>query len=334
MIGQTVSHYKILEKIGEGGMGVVYRAEDVKLNRIVALKFLPPELTRDPEAKQRFIQEAQAASALDHPNICTIHDIGETNDGLLFMVMACYQGSTLKTKIEAGALAAEEAVDVAINISRGLSKAHQRTIVHRDIKPANILFAENGGVKIADFGLAKLAGQVKLTRTGTTVGTAAYMSPEQARGEEVDSRSDIWSLGAVLYEMLTGRLPFKGEHVQAVVYSILNENPEPVSSRVAGLPSEFDRLVGKCLDKDPEGRYQNADELIADLKLLILELKGFKTSFRWQATPARRRPISRIIGLVAVAIIFIAVIYNQFSKLSAPGEEQAPEPECGDKGGA
>jgi serine/threonine protein kinase len=321
MIGQTVSHYKILEKLGEGGMGVVYRAEDVKLNRMVALKFLPPELTRDPEAKQRFIQEAQAASALDHPNICTIHDIGETGDGQLFMVMACYQGSTLKAKIEAGALAAEDAVEIALNIARGLSKAHQRNIVHRDIKPANILLTEDEEVKIADFGLAKLAGQVKLTRTGTTVGTAAYMSPEQARGEDVDLRTDIWSLGAVLYEMLTGQLPFRGEHEQAVVYSILNEAPKPASSLIPKLSPEFDRLIGKCLDKNPDERYQNADELMADLKLLKLELKGFKTSFRWQAKPPRRHPALRILGLIAVVIIFIVVIYKQYAKLSGTGDQ-------------
>ena len=191
--------YKILEELGEGGMGIVYKAKDTKLDRTVALKFLPPELTRDEEAKERFIQEAKAASALDHPNICTIYEIDETKDNRMFISMACYEGESLREKIDKGLVKIEEATDIAAQIAQGLDKAHKKGIIHRDIKPANIMITEDGVVKIVDFGLAKLAGQVKLTRTGTTLGTVAYMSPEQAQGEAVDHRTDIWSLGVVLY---------------------------------------------------------------------------------------------------------------------------------------
>jgi len=215
MIGKTISHYKIIEKIGEGGMGVVYKAEDTKLKRTVALKFLPPVLSIDSEVKERFIHEAQAASSLDHPNICTIHEINETEDGQLFIVMACYEGEILKFKIDNCQLTIQESIDIAIQIAQGLTKAHEKGIIHRDIKPANIFITNDGIVKILDFGLAKLSGQIELTKTGTTVGTVAYMSPEQARGEPVDHRTDIWSLGTIIYEMLTGLLPFKGEYEQA-----------------------------------------------------------------------------------------------------------------------
>ncbi len=227
MIGKTISHYKILEKFGEGGIGVVYKAEDLKLKRIVALKFLSPDLTRDPEAKERFIQEAQAASALDHPNICNIHEIDETKpapadagDGQMFICMAYYDGETLKKKIARGQLSVDSVIDIPIQIAQGLIKAHEHGIVHRDIKPGNIMITKDGMVKILDFGLAKLAGQVRLTKTGTTIGTIAYMSPEQARGKEVDHRSDIWSYGVLLYELLTGQLPFRGEYEAAIIDEI------------------------------------------------------------------------------------------------------------------
>jgi serine/threonine protein kinase len=201
LIGQTVSHYTILEHLGEGGMGVIYKAEDLKLTRPVALKFLPPALTNDPEAKQRFVQEAKAASALDHPNICTVYEINETDDGQMFMAMACYDGETLKKKIERGPLPVERAADIARQASQGLARAHEAGIVHRDIKPANIIVTTRGEVKILDFGLAKLSGMSMMTRTGTTMGTVAYMSPEQARGEKVDQRTDLWALGVVFYQM-------------------------------------------------------------------------------------------------------------------------------------
>ncbi len=208
MIGSVVSHYKILEKLGEGGMGVVYKAEDTRLKRTVALKFLPPDLTRDPDAKERFIHEAQAASSLQHNNICVVYDIDETDDGQMFISMECLEGETLKKEIERGPLKIEEALDIAIQIARGHTKAHESGIVHRDIKPANILITSDGVAKIVDFGLAKLSGRTMLTKTGSTLGTAPYMSPEQASGGVVDHRTDIWSLGVVLYEMIAGRRPF------------------------------------------------------------------------------------------------------------------------------
>jgi len=266
MIGKTIFHFKILEKIGTGGMGVVFKAEDTKLKRTVALKFLPPELTRDSEVKERFIREAQAASAFDHPNICTIHEINETEDGQLFISMAYYEGETLGNIIERGPLKIDEALDIALQIAQGLAKAHEQNIVHRDIKPANIIITNDGVAKIVDFGLAKLAGQIKLTIEGTTLGTIAFMSPEQARGEDVDQRTDIWSLGVVLYEMLAGQLPFKGEYEQAVIYSILNEEPEPLTALRTGVPLELERIVIKALVKDPAERYQHMDEIPVDLR--------------------------------------------------------------------
>jgi serine/threonine protein kinase/tetratricopeptide (TPR) repeat protein len=267
MIGTTISHYRILEKLGGGGMGVVYRAEDIKLRRPVALKFLPQELTRDAEAKRRFIHEAQAASALQHHNICTIHEIDETPDGQIFICMDCYDGETLKEKIARGPMRVEEAVEVALQIAEGLSKAHEAGMVHRDVKPANIMVTKDGVVKIVDFGLAKLAG-TKVTKTGTTLGTAQYMSPEQARGEQVDQRADIWSLGIVLYEMLTGKHAFPGEYEQATLYAIMNEEPEPVTALRSGVPMELERIVKKCLEKNPAERHQTAADLIADLQHL------------------------------------------------------------------
>ncbi|MFC1502298.1 serine/threonine-protein kinase, partial [bacterium] len=195
MIGKTISHYRIIEELGRGGMGVVYKAQDTKLKRTVALKFLPPELTKDPEAKKRFIHEAQAASALDHSNICTIHEVDETEEGQVFIVMACYGGKTLKEKISKGPLPIEESIDIAMQIAQGLQEAHDKKIIHRDIKSANVIITDKGQVKIMDFGLAKLTGQTVLTKEGSTLGTVAYMSPEQTQGKKVDARSDIWSLG-------------------------------------------------------------------------------------------------------------------------------------------
>jgi serine/threonine protein kinase len=211
MLGQTISHYQILEKLGGGGMGVVYKAIDTRLNRTVALKFLPPDLTRDQEAIDRFINEAQAASALDHTNICTIHEIGETEEGQMFIVMAYYEGETLQQKRESSKLQVADAIDIVEQAARGLERAHEAGITHRDIKPSNLIITPRGEVKIIDFGLAKLAGQSRLTKSGSTPGTVAYMSPEQVQGKPVDHRTDIWSLGVVLYEMLHARLPFEGE---------------------------------------------------------------------------------------------------------------------------
>jgi non-specific serine/threonine protein kinase len=268
MIGQTISHYKILEKLGGGGMGVVYKAEDTKLHRTVALKFLPPELTRDEEAKKRFIHEAQAASSLDHNNICSIHQVDETDDGQIFICMNYYDGETLKKKIERCPIRLDEAIDIAIQIANGLQKAHEKGIIHRDIKPANIFITNDGIVKILDFGLAKLSGQTIISKTGSTVGTAAYMSPEQARGEIVDQRTDIWSLGVVLYEMLTGELPFRSEYEQAMIYSILNEQPKTIDLILKDFPKQLIHITEKSLEKNPELRYKNMSEVVKELEYI------------------------------------------------------------------
>jgi serine/threonine protein kinase/Tol biopolymer transport system component len=268
LVGRTLAHYRVLEYIGGGGMGVVYKAEDLRLARSVALKFLPPELTRDAEAKARFLQEARAASGLDHPNICTIHEVGETDDGRLYLAMPSYDGETLRRRIERGPLAIEEAIDIAEQIARGLAKAHRGGIVHRDIKPANLIVTDDGVVKILDFGLAKLVGAAAITRTGSSVGTPAYMSPEQARGEEVDHRTDLWSFGIVLYEMVAGRRPFRGDHDQAVLYGILNEAPKPLAELRPEAPPELGRIVEGLLSKDPADRYPTAEGPLGDLRAL------------------------------------------------------------------
>ena len=257
--------YRILREIGRGGMGIVYEARDLRLERPVALKFLAPELTLDKEAKERFIQEARAASALDHPNICTVYDIDEDSDHRMFIAMGFIDGGSLREWIERGRLEVEKAVDITRQAAEGLARAHAKGIVHRDIKPANIMLGPEGTAKIVDFGLAKLAGQVKLTRTGTTLGTLAYMSPEQARGEAADHRSDIWSLGVVLYEMLSGELPFHGEHIQGMIYSILNKAPIPLSTLRPDIPEHVADTVAKALEKDPFRRHQMIEDLIRDL---------------------------------------------------------------------
>src|SRR5574341_351425 len=267
MIGKTISHYKIIEKLGEGGMGVVYKAEDMKLKRIVALKFLPSSIMASEAEKTRFVHEAQAAAALDHPNICTIHEIDEA-DGQLSIAMAYVEGQSLKEKIAAGPLKLDEAFNIAMQVANGLQAAHEKKITHRDIKPANIMITTKGQVKIMDFGLAKLAGRSALTKAGMTLGTVAYMSPEQGRGEEVDHRTDIWSFGVVLYEMITGQRPFKGEYDQAVMYSIMNEAPEPITGLRTGVPMTLERIVNKALAKKPHERYQHCDEILVDLRSL------------------------------------------------------------------
>ena len=268
MVGETVRHYKIIEKLGGGGMGVVYKAEDTKLKRTIALKFLPPELTRDPDSKKRFINEAQAASALQHINICTIHDIDETEDGQMYIIMDYYEGETLKEKLKSGGLEIELSMEYALQIANGLQEAHKKGIIHRDIKPANIIITGKGEVKILDFGLAKSGEHTKLTKTGTTVGTVAYMSPEQAWDGEIDQRTDIWSLGVVLYEMITGQLPFKGQHEQIMLYAIMNEEPKPINDLRAGVPIELESIVNKCLAKQPTDRYQYVGEIEEDLRFL------------------------------------------------------------------
>jgi eukaryotic-like serine/threonine-protein kinase len=264
MIGQLIAHYEILEKIGEGGMGIVYKAEDTKLKRAVALKFLPPELTKDSQAKARFVQEAQAAAALDHPNICTVHEIGEA-EGATYIVMPYVKGQSLKERIEPGPLPIEEALKIAGQVAEGLKEAHENGIIHRDIKPANIMLTEKGQAKIMDFGLAKLASGADVTKTLTVMGTIAYMSPEQARGEVVDHRTDIWSFGATLYEMLTGQMPFGRKRDRALFYSILNETAETASRIRPEISQNIERIILRALEKDKSRRYQNMAELLKDL---------------------------------------------------------------------
>ncbi len=275
MIGKTISHYRILEKLGEGGMGIVYKAEDTKLKREVAIKFLPRHIAASAEERERFKIEAQAAAALNHPNIATIYAIEEIDDEM-FMVMEFIDGQELRKLLIANSqLTIENCLAYAAQIAEGLKAAHAKGITHRDIKSSNIMVTESGQVKIMDFGLAKIGGGMHLTKAGTTLGTVAYMSPEQTWGEPVDQRTDIWSFGVVLYEMLTGRLPFRGEYEQAIIYSILNDEPKPIADLRPSVPIELEQLVGKALSKNPDARYQHVDEIQVGLKNLQ---RGFKTS--------------------------------------------------------
>lgn len=290
-------------------MGEVYKAEDTKLKRLVALKFLPPHLTRDKEANERFLYEAQTASALDHQNICTIHEIAETEeDGRLFICMACYEGETLKSIIDGRGLTIEEAVDIAIQVAQGLARAHAKGIIHRDIKPGNLIVQPNGVVKIIDFGLSKLIGARDITRSKTTQGTVAYMSPEQIKGKTIDSRVDIWALGVVLYEMLTGERPFKGEVEQTVIYSILNEAPEPILSLCSDLPNELTWIINRALVKNPRERYADMQEMIADFDTIR---KHDKRSI----TPRRSTKPKKARRLLIYAAAFIAIVVGIWASM-------------------
>jgi serine/threonine-protein kinase len=318
MIGQTISHYKVLSKLGEGGMGVVYKAEDLKLHRFVALKFLPAHVS-DEDTTQRFVNEAHAVSALDHPNICAIYEIDQTPEGQMFIVMPCYEGASLQALVQKGPLDLSQAVEIASQVAKGLAKAHEKGIVHRDVKPGNILVTSDGLPKVVDFGLAKLATQTRLTRAGTTVGTVMYMSPEQARGEETDERSDIWSLGVVLYEMVTGRPPFTGEHEQAIIYSILNTPAEPLGRLKPGVPKELERIMAKALAKSPADRYQQMTEFAADLDALKETLRK-----EAKAQPVPRRGVSRrrmwiAFGVLVGAVVVAALLAKSY--LSKPQEK-------------
>jgi TolB-like protein/Tfp pilus assembly protein PilF/predicted Ser/Thr protein kinase len=301
--------YEIVEELGRGGMGIVYRAVDNKLKRTIALKFLPSEWTYDLQAKERFIREAQAAAALDHPHICTVHEIDEA-EGRMFISMAYVEGESLKTRIERGPLKLGEVMDVGMQVAEGLKEAHKKGIVHRDIKSANIMVTEKGQAKIMDFGLARMSGRALLTKEGTTMGTVAYMSPEQARGEDVDHRSDIWSLGVVLYEMLSGRLPFKGEHDQTIIHSILKEQPRPIAELRPEIPKPLQELIGKALEKSRDRRYQSMDELFSDLRSLTegIEPEGIRIRRRrakllkWKRTAVYTGLAGMIFLLAAVAL--------------------------------
>jgi tetratricopeptide (TPR) repeat protein len=316
LIGQTISHYKIVEKLGEGGMGVVYKATDTTLNRDVAIKLLPPQLKSDTQARKRFIHEARAASALNHANIAVVHEIGETPEGQVFIVMACYEGQTLKDKLADGALPLDEAIKIVCQVASGLAAAHEKGILHRDVKPANILFGSDGHAKLADFGLAKLAGQTRMTKTGTTVGTVAYMSPEQARGDDVDHRSDIHSLAVVLYELVTGRVPFEGDNDMAILYQVANADPAPASTYRSDLPPGIDTILTKALAKDPDDRYASADEFLKDLDAL----QGGRaiTGVRLR----RRRSSGWVVAASVVAGVAVTiVVYGAVSKFLMRGAE-------------
>ena len=316
MIGQTISHYKILDKLGEGGMGVVYKAEDTNLKREVAIKFLPRQIAANEEEGKRFKIEAQAAAALNHANIATIYNIEEVDDEM-FIVMEYIKGQELKDKIEAGPIPIYDTLNLAIQIAQGLQAAHEEGVVHRDIKSANIMLTLKGSVKIMDFGLAKISGKTKLTKEGTTLGTVAYMSPEQARGDEVDHRSDIFSLGVLLYEMLTGQLPFKGDYDPAITYSVMNEDPEPVTALRTGIPMELERIVSKCLEKDASGRYQNMVDLIVDLKKINEEYATAKVAPKSVRVSSRTKKMTRIsIGVAAVGLLTI-ILFSIFRHKSA-----------------
>ena len=265
MIGTTISHYRILEKLGEGGMGVVYLAQDTRLERLVALKFLPPELSDASEARQRFITEARAASALNHPNVATVYDIGEA-EFRSFIAMEFVEGETLKSRLKAGRLSIEQVKAIGLQIAEGLQAAHSKGVVHRDIKPDNLLLTRQGHIKIMDFGVAKLGNGLGMTRTGTTVGTLAYMSPEQLVAEDVDNRSDLWSFGVVLYEMLTGELPFRRGSEAAIIYEILNRDHTPLEVHRSDVPPTLRAVISQLLQKDPAMRPASAAEVIARLR--------------------------------------------------------------------
>jgi serine/threonine protein kinase/Flp pilus assembly protein TadD len=265
LIGQTILHYKILEKIGEGGMGEVYKALDTKLDRFIALKFLPPQFSSPEIDKTRFLIEAKAAAALNHPNISIVHSIEEVGENI-FIVMEYIEGSHLKDKINNDGITINEAASIAAQIAAGLGAAHKKGIIHRDIKSSNIMITDEGKVKIMDFGLAKIGHGVHSTSAGTTMGTTVYMSPEQVKGDDIDYRTDIWSFGVVLYEMLTGKLPFWNEYEQAVVYLILNQDPESIFSFNKDIPHYLERILKKSLHKDKNFRYQNINEIIDEIE--------------------------------------------------------------------
>jgi serine/threonine protein kinase len=310
LAGAKVRQYEILELLGRGGMGVVYKARDTKLDRLVALKFLPALLSDDDEVKARFIVEARAAASLEHPNICRIHEIGETEDGQLFIAMSYYEGESLKSVIKRGPVQIDDALAYTIKIAEGLVVAHGIGTIHRDIKPANVMILDGPSVKIVDFGLAKLAG-TRLSRTGTKMGTAAYMSPEQAEGKRVDHRTDIWSLGVMLYEMLAGRRPFSTEFDLALLYSVVHVEPQPVEALRPDTPTSLANIVARAMEKDPDARYGSAGEMLDDLRDVVSELQADHRGSRGDFSRETRLSSSAAGGVSGTAPLQILVVDDE-----------------------
>ncbi|MFZ5519293.1 MAG: protein kinase domain-containing protein [Candidatus Zhuqueibacterota bacterium] len=318
-IGQTISHYNIVKKLGEGGMGVVYKAFDTNLEREVALKVLCPEAIGDPAAKERFIREARAASALNHPNIATIYEIDESHDQD-FICMEYVEGETIKTKIQSGRLSMDEVLNIAMQIAEALHEAHEHEIIHRDIKSENIMVTSRGQVKVMDFGLAKFRGSGGVTKIGTTMGTVAYMSPEQVRGEEVDFQSDIWSLGVVLYEMITGKLPFGGEFDPAVLFSIVQDTPKPMAAFTDDVPAFVQWIVDKALEKDRERRYRSVADFIDDLKGKKKGSAFSRKNFSFKNFIVKK---IRTAAWIAISMLMVALFYFIIIKQNAGKTEHS-----------
>jgi serine/threonine protein kinase/tetratricopeptide (TPR) repeat protein len=329
MIGEVISHYRILEKLGEGGMGVVYKAQDTKLDRVVALKFLPHFLTSSETERARFLQEAKAASALNHPNVCTIYGI-EEHDGQPFIEMELVEGVTLKHKFSESPLKIQDAIGYAVQIGEALQEAHSKGIVHRDVKSENIMVNSKNQIKVMDFGLAKLRGSVKLTKSSSTTGTLAYMAPEQIQGADVDARADIFSFGVVLYEMLAGQTPFRGEHEAAMMYSIVNEDPQPIQKFRDGVSSELLHILNRALEKDPEDRYQTVKDMTIDLRRLkkdstrVVRLPEIQASGGTVPRPhvIKSLPVKYAVGLGITIVVLTAFLFRD--KLF-PGLSRTPD---------
>jgi len=313
MLGKTISHYKILDKLGEGGMGVVYKAEDLALDRTVALKFLPPDSIATEEDRARLVHEAKAAAALLHPNICPVYEIAEA-EGRTFIAMGCIEGRSLKDRISEGPLPLDEALSIARQIGDALASAHSKGIIHRDVKPANVMMTTDGRPMLMDFGLAKVAGATKLTRTGTTMGTVAYMSPEQMQGGTADHRADIWALGVLLYEMAAGRRPFGGDYEAAILYSIMNEEPASLAVKGKDIPAGLDGIIAKALAKRANERYGSARELVSDIDELLRDREALPAG---RAKPARGlkrawrrlRPWERVTAVGGVSAVIAGLIW-------------------------